>query len=413
MKKDGKVTAYAYNALNQITKAGDINYTWDNAGNLVSQTTKSGVLVASYTYDNQNRMISANVGTNAAPIIETYEYDYLGNRTAKTSNGVKTEYTTDISSGYSQVLKATTGNNAVYYTRGFELISEREGSTASYYLYDGGLSVRALTNEAGSITDTLVFDAFGNEITKSGTTSNSYGLKGEEKDSTGLYYLRARYMDPVTGTFTSMDTYGGSVSDPMSLHKYLYANSNPVMNTDPSGHFTLAEFDASAAIDSMLMSVCWDTIEWLVTDPDCQNKSFDEHMQEMGKHAFWAFFLGGYGGAISDALGVKPVFASVKDKIHISGKAITIDKLSRAEVKVFMTLFVVSFALLPLGLCLKEEAHNEEDPFVSGFLDGLADIILDPYYELLGKMLGVPPQVIPFYAEAFRTIAESGGNADN
>ncbi len=236
MTKDGTVTTYAYNKLNQITRAGDINYTWDDAGNLVSQTTTAGVLVASYTYDSQNRMISANVSTNAAPVVETYEYDYLGNRTSKTSNGKKTEYTTDLSTGYSQVLKATTGNNAVYYTRGFELISKREGSAASYYLYDGGLSVRALTNEAGSVTDTLVFDAFGNETTKSGATDNTYGFQGEEKDETGLYYLRARYMDPSTGTFTSMDTYGGSLSDPMSLHKYLFANSNPVKYCDPSGH---------------------------------------------------------------------------------------------------------------------------------------------------------------------------------
>ena len=98
--------------------------------------------------------------------IETYEYDYLGNRTAKTSNGVTTEYTTDLSSGYSQVLKATIGSNAVYYTRGFELISKSEGSSAFYYLYDGGLSVRTLTDEKGEISDRYIFDAFGNETGK-------------------------------------------------------------------------------------------------------------------------------------------------------------------------------------------------------------------------------------------------------
>ena len=143
---------------------------------------------------------------------------------------------TDLSSGYSQVLKATAGNTTVYYTRGLELISRREGDVASFYLYDGGLSVRALTDEAGAVTDTLVFDAFGNETEKTGTTANTYGFQGEEQDATGLYYLRARYMDPISGTFTSMDTYAGSLSDPMSLHKYLFANSNPVMYSDPSGH---------------------------------------------------------------------------------------------------------------------------------------------------------------------------------
>jgi len=152
------------------------------------------------------------------------------------------------------VLKAETDTSTVYYTRGFELISRREGATASFYIYDGGLSVRALTNEAGTVTDTLVFDAFGNETTKTGPSDNSYGFQGEEQDATGLYYLRARYMDPATGTFTTMDTYGGSLSDPMSLHKYLFANSNPIMYSDPSGHFSLVEFELSEAIDEILMS---------------------------------------------------------------------------------------------------------------------------------------------------------------
>jgi hypothetical protein len=42
-------------------------------------------------------------------------------------------------------------------------------------------------------------------------------------------------MDPATGTFATMDVYQGSPFDPVSLHKYLYANANPVMFKDPSG----------------------------------------------------------------------------------------------------------------------------------------------------------------------------------
>ena len=61
-------------------------------------------------------------------------------------------------------------------------------------------------------------------------------------------------MDPATGTFTAMDTYGGSLSDPMSLHKYLFANSNPVMYSDPSGHEATLQGIVTAMTISAILS---------------------------------------------------------------------------------------------------------------------------------------------------------------
>jgi RHS repeat-associated protein len=53
--------------------------------------------------------------------------------------------------------------------------------------------------------------------------------------------VQARYLNPETGRFQTMDSYEGNSSDPQSLHKYLYAHADPVNGTDPSGKFTLIE----------------------------------------------------------------------------------------------------------------------------------------------------------------------------
>jgi len=47
---------------------------------------------------------------------------------------------------------------------------------------------------------------------------------------------QARYLNPATGRFWTMDTYDGSQQDPLSLHKYLYCADDPVNMADPEGN---------------------------------------------------------------------------------------------------------------------------------------------------------------------------------
>jgi hypothetical protein len=68
-----------------------------------------------------------------------------------------------------------------------------------------------------------------------------------------MYYLRARYYQPDTGRFWTMDTFEGNNEDPLSLHKYLYVKNHPVNETDPSGHDgDLISFSVASSIGTSL-----------------------------------------------------------------------------------------------------------------------------------------------------------------
>jgi len=202
----------------------------------------------SYTYDSENHMLTASGNGKVVTMV----YDAFGNRVAKTVNGVTTQYLVEDEvnpTGYPQVvdeLVGPIGSGVVtrQYTYGLQRISENLSPaltgnntwTPSFYVYDGGGSVRNLTNTAGVITDEYEYDAYGNSFTKVGTTPNNYLYRGEQFDSDlDLYYLRARYYNPSTGRFLSRDPEDGYTNDPASLHKYLYANGDPVNLADPTG----------------------------------------------------------------------------------------------------------------------------------------------------------------------------------
>jgi hypothetical protein len=59
-------------------------------------------------------------------------------------------------------------------------------------------------------------------------------------------------MNPSTGRFLTEDAYQGSPYDPASLHKYLYANANPIDRVDPSGRFSVGELAQTMAIQGII-----------------------------------------------------------------------------------------------------------------------------------------------------------------
>jgi RHS repeat-associated protein len=93
------------------------------------------------------------------------------------------------------------------------------------------------------------YDAFGQKVREEDAIVNWYQFAGEQFDSNlGSYYLRQRYYDTSSGRFTRQDTYEGGLEAPLTLHKYIYANANPVAFTDPSGYFGITEVLAALTI---------------------------------------------------------------------------------------------------------------------------------------------------------------------
>ena len=253
-------TDYTYNSRNQLaeeeTKGRKTRYHYDANGNLLK---KSGAAAEeSYKYDVYNRLVSCQSDREGKK--ETYTYDAEGVRRSKTTSQGKEEketlFISDTSGELSRTLAESDGKGELLATYGWgnTLVSQtREGKTSTY-LYDGQGNVRGLLDEKGSLTDTYAYNAYGELTAKTGETENHFLYTGEYYDGvSGLYYLRARYMNPETGTFTSMDTWQGNLYEPVTLHKYLYANANPVKYKDPSGNMgSLQECNLVSAISAEL-----------------------------------------------------------------------------------------------------------------------------------------------------------------
>jgi RHS repeat-associated protein len=275
----GRQVSYSYDALYRLTGEmivsdpnganGTVAYTLDAVGNRLTRTSSLAVVPSTTnTYDANDRLTSdgydAN-GSTTASGANGYVYDYEnrlkqmnpggvaivydgdGNRVAMTAGGVTTTYLVDTANptGYPQVLEELIGAAAQrVYTYGVARISQSQLLNAAwnttFYGYDGQGSVRYLTDVTGTVTDQYTYDGFGIQLAGSGTTPNVYRYAGEPFDQPlQLVYMRARYMNPRSGRFWTMDTFGGNNSDPPSLHKYLYAGSDPINKTDPSGQIMI------------------------------------------------------------------------------------------------------------------------------------------------------------------------------
>lgn len=99
------------------------------------------------------------------------------------------------------------------------------------------------------MTDRYSYDAFGNSISQSGGTPNIYRYQGEAFDAiTGLVYLRSRHLSNSNGRFLAADTYAFSLFDPINIHRYIYAQDNPINRVDQWEFFFSPQLSESIGI---------------------------------------------------------------------------------------------------------------------------------------------------------------------
>ncbi|MBU0706325.1 LysM peptidoglycan-binding domain-containing protein [Patescibacteria group bacterium] len=124
-----------------------------------------------------------------------------------------------------------------------------------YFLTDHLGSVDAVLDEQGNVVERRDYLPYGSQRaaeTFNGVPITDLGFTGKElDDETGLNYYGARYYDPVTGRFITMDPLllnldkmsqaqrNAFLSNPQNLNMYSYAQNNPIVYNDPTGLYVM------------------------------------------------------------------------------------------------------------------------------------------------------------------------------
>ena len=216
-------------------------------------TATNGSVVTTYTYDARNKMTGFASGTTTA----TYAYDDAGNRVRETTGGTTTYYLTDEQNptGYARPVEQRSSPAAapiLSYMVGDRVYGQSAAGLTTYLVADGHGSTVAVTDASGAVTKTLAYTAYGDPLNFAPSMTGVIYLFGGDAvyDPASGLYLHGDGVRPTNGFyFTQMDGPGyGTNADPVSLHKYLYANADPVNGWDPTGHYTQAFGYAAHAV---------------------------------------------------------------------------------------------------------------------------------------------------------------------
>jgi len=213
-----------------VTSAGPYRFFYDENGNMrTKEDTESGE-ITTFEWDIENRLLSVN--NSVSGDIAEFIYDYRGKRVKKIN---PVSGNTIYPNAYYEIHNGITTKHVFVGDR--RTVSLQSDGSAYWYHTDHLGSTSIVTDESGEVVQEVGYFPYG-EARKEKSEVTNYLFTGQEIDrETGLYYYGARYYDPEIGRFISADTIVPNLLDPQSLNRYSYVRNNPVIYTDPSGHF--------------------------------------------------------------------------------------------------------------------------------------------------------------------------------
>jgi RHS repeat-associated protein len=218
----GVNTTYTYDANGNQASAGSRTFTYDLADRLIS-TTDSGT-TTTYAYDGDDRRVASTVGGGGAAL--RFSWD------PRSLSGIP-----DIA-----LERDSSGNLVRRYLDGpLGAVSMTNGSGTFYYHRDPLGTVTDVTDANGNAQWRYEYEAYGAQRTVTNVSGsapeNRLGFVAQYQDSeTGLYHMRARQYDPVTGRFEALDPIENRVFDPYQS-AYGYVGGRPTIFADPEGKY--------------------------------------------------------------------------------------------------------------------------------------------------------------------------------
>lgn len=244
-------TAFYYTPDGQVDRrvvpTGEFSYTYDNAGNVLTQEDPSGLTVAA-VYDDLNRITSRSYGDGTS---EALEYDQMGNLTSRTDRTGRTW-----TYAYDLLNRVTT--------------TEDPAGAETTYAYDKLSRPTKITDPTGVYVKTA-YDPMGRPAVVSDPADNyaltSYDLNGNPTTVTdpngfvttntydNLNRLKTVAIPPVLGTTSyAYDNVGNllSVAVGGKTHKWEYNERDQITaHVDATNKRTTYTYDASGNQDSI------------------------------------------------------------------------------------------------------------------------------------------------------------------